>query len=95
MTGRIALIKSTLSTIPLYSMQPAKISQSICEDLDRRIRKFLWKWALDEHGIKLVSWDMITKPPSCGGLGIRSMRQANAAFMAKLGWRLLNEPQSL
>lgn len=42
-----------------------------------------------------MQWhDVITKPKKEGGLGIRSMRQAKSAFLAKLGWRLLAEPQS-
>lgn len=43
----------------------------------------------------LVAWENVTKPKKEGGLGIRSMRQSNSAFMAKLGWRVLSEPQSL
>lgn len=43
----------------------------------------------------MVSWAQITKAKREGGLGIRETRQAKAAFIAKLGWRLLAEPNSL
>lgn len=49
----------------------------------------------DQRRIHLASWSTITKDKKDGGLGIRSMRQANAAFLTKLGWRVLAEPDSL
>ncbi|XP_074267339.1 uncharacterized protein LOC141590668 [Silene latifolia] len=36
-----------------------------------------------------------SRPKNAGGLGIRSARQSNAAFLTKLGWRVLTEPSSL
>lgn len=43
----------------------------------------------------LLSGDKIAKPKINGSLGIRSMRQSNAATLAKIGWRMMLEPQSL
>jgi len=42
-----------------------------------------------------ISWENATKPKEAGGLGLRSMRQANAAFQTKLDWRLMKEKESL
>ncbi|XP_074304974.1 uncharacterized protein LOC141639890 [Silene latifolia] len=57
--------------------------------------RFLWGGDQDNQALSLVSWDMVTKEKDNGGLGLRSMRQVNTAFMAKLGWRLLSEPNAL
>ncbi|KAL9228137.1 hypothetical protein vseg_003749 [Gypsophila vaccaria] len=38
---------------------------------------------------------MVTEEKKERGLGLRSMRQVNVAFMAKLGWRMLSEPNPL
>lgn len=38
---------------------------------------------------------MITKPRVEGGLGIRPMRLTNDALLAKLGWHLLQLPDTL
>lgn len=46
----------------------------------------------DDH---LISWENLQKPMSKGGLGINSTRQLNAAFLTKLGWRMISEPESL
>jgi len=43
----------------------------------------------------LVAWDVVTKEKAQGGLGLRSMRQLNSAYLMKLGWRLTAEPSTL
>ena len=43
----------------------------------------------------LVAWNVVTKENAQGGLGIRSMRHLNLAYLMKLGWRLQAEPSAL
>ncbi|CAL1397034.1 unnamed protein product [Linum trigynum] len=43
----------------------------------------------------LVAWDKMTQPKLQGGAGLRSLKQANLAMLAKSGWRLLKEKDSL
>ena len=95
MAGRATLIQSTLSSIPYYSMQSSKLPRSTCDDIDRRNKSFLWGALEGERKVHLVSWDNVNKSKREGGLGIKSMRQVNSAFLAKLGWRVLAEPTSL
>lgn len=76
-------------------MQTALLPRSVCDELDRKCRGFLWGSNQEKKKIHLVKWEGVTKPKCCGGLGIRSARQANAAFLTKLGWRVINEPSSL
>ena len=42
LVGRITMIKSTITAIPAYAMQSARLPHSVCDDLDKRIRRFLW-----------------------------------------------------
>ena len=95
MAGRATLIQSTLGSIPMYSMQSTKLPRSTCDDIDRRCRSFLWGSSEGVRKPHLVAWENVTKTKKEGGLGLKSMRQVNSAFLAKLGWRLLAEPQSL
>ena len=95
MAGRATLIQSTLSTIPYYTMQSTKLPRSTCDEIDRRNKEFLWGELEGERKVHLVSWENVNKPKQEGGLGIKSTRQVNAAFLAKLVWRLLAEPKSL
>ena len=93
--GRVTLIQSTLSSIPYFAMQTAKLPRSLCDELDRKVRRFLWGGNTEQRKVHKVCWDVVTKNKDCGGLGIRSMRQVNTAFMMKLGWRLITKQGSL
>lgn len=95
MAGRATLVQSSLSSMSYYAMQKTKLPRSTCGNIDRISRHFL-SGGDDEHRkTHLVSWDKVTKAKADGGLGIRSMCQANAAFLMKFGWRLLAEKDSL
>lgn len=37
----------------------------------------------DKRTMHLISWETLQKPRDQGGVGFRSARQANAAFMTK------------
>lgn len=95
LAGRITLAKSTISTMACYSMQTAKIPRSICEDIDKKTRRFIWGGSDDKRGVHLISWETLQKPTLQGGIRVRSAKQANAAFLTKLGWRVLSEPDKL
>ena len=93
--GRVTLAQSSLCSTPSYVMQSTKLPRSICGSIDRKIRGFVWGDTSEKKRVHPVAWECVTKPKDAGGLGLRSMRQANAAFLAKLGWRVLTEPQTL
>ncbi|XP_038687586.1 uncharacterized protein LOC119986972 [Tripterygium wilfordii] len=93
--GRITLAKSVLTTIPIYVMQTALLPKETCLHIERLVRRFLWGGSEDKRPVSLVSWEQVTRPIEMGGLGIRKLEQTNHAFMAKVGWRLLNEKQNL
>jgi hypothetical protein len=83
--GRLTLAKSVLNAIPTYYMQISWIPQSICNQLDKMTRKFIWK-GTNGKGVHLVGWDKITQPKSLGGFGVRVARNANTALLGKLVW---------
>jgi len=94
LAGRATLIQSTLSAIPSYTMQTARLPRSICDEIDRKVRCFLWGGTNNVRKIHLANWNSVTKPKELGGLGLRAMRSLNSAQLAKLGWRLCNETES-
>lgn len=89
------MANSTASTLACYSMQSAKIPKTICDDLDKKVRRFIWGGNEDKRAIHLISWDKLQQPKQQGGIGVRFARQSNAAFLTKLGWRVLTEPDAL
>lgn len=42
-----------------------------------------------------VSWDRMATPKCVGGLGFKELESFNDALLAKLGWRILNNPEAL
>ena len=95
LAGRATLIQSSLNSIPYYTMQSTKLPRSTCDEIDRKNKSFLWGALEGERKVHLVAWENVNKSKREGGLGIKSMRQVNAAFLAKLGWRVLAEPTAL
>lgn len=68
LAGRVTLAKSTLSTIACYSMQTAKIPRTVCDDIDKRTRRFLWGGTEERRGMHLLSWEALQKPKEHGGI---------------------------
>lgn len=90
LAGRAVLAKSSLCSIPYFSMQTTLLLAGLCDEIDRKIRGFIW--GTNTH---LIKWETITKAKSDGGLGIRKSREMNVAFFAKIAWRLNKDKESL
>ena len=56
LAGRITMIKSTITAIPAYVMQSARLPRSVCDGLDKRIWRFLWGGTVMERKPHLVAW---------------------------------------
>lgn len=95
LAGRQVLAQSVLSTIPFYVMQSAMLPLGVCNKIDKMIRQFIWGGSNTSRACSLVKWDRVIQPKSKGGLGIRSAKDMNIAFMTKLGWRMMKEDNSL
>lgn len=94
LAGRITLIMLAICAIPAYMMQTAKIPRSICDDIDRKIKRFLWGGTGLERRMHLALWALITQPLASGRLGIHAMRPLNATLLMKIGWQLITDPEA-
>ncbi|KAL6125591.1 hypothetical protein ACLB2K_073647 [Fragaria x ananassa] len=88
MAGRLTLIQSVTSSIPIYAMQTAKLPVHTCERLDRLNRNFLWGDSDQKKKVHLTNWDMVCRPKCFGGLGIKRSADMNRAMLAKASWRM-------
>ena len=76
-------------------MQCYKLPNKITEQLDRVNRDFFWKNSSSAKGLPLVAWDKICRPKKLGGLVLRKSASVNTAFLAKLAWKVLTQPENL
>ncbi|KAM6543702.1 hypothetical protein CsatB_008149 [Cannabis sativa] len=93
--GRATLIKSVGLALPIYSMHTTKLSKKLASRIDGMMRDFWWGCEQGNRGICLKAWDQLCLPESRGGLGFRKTVEMNQALLAKWGWALLTEEQSM
>jgi hypothetical protein len=63
-----------------------------CKKMHYPIANYWWGSSADNRHIHWLSWDRLTYPKALGGMGFRDMRNFN---LAKQGWRLMTNPDSL
>lgn len=85
LAGRVTLTQAVLATIPYYTMQTTNLPKTVCEAIDKKIRKFIWGSKDGMQKAHLTKWDTITCSKMDGGLGIRKAKDMNNAFLTKLG----------
>ncbi|CAL1367787.1 unnamed protein product [Linum trigynum] len=95
LAGRVTLAKAVLEAIPLYAMQTTLLPASVCDTIDRKIRWFVWGSQVGKRKVHLISWETICKPKNQGGLGLRTAKSLNLAYMVKLAWHVLNNEKDL
>lgn len=93
--GRLILVKSVLSAIPIHYMQAIKIPKWVFNHIDRIRRNFLWKGHLPCKPINcLVNWERTCALREEGGLGIIRLQTQNDALLTKWIWILQYRPLS-
>jgi len=93
--GKEVLIKAVIQAIPMYAMQCFEIPFALCEEMERKCKNFWWGQTCDKQKVALISWFSMRKPKKEGGLGFRSFRCFNLALLAKQGWRITQQQESL
>ncbi|KAL4312751.1 hypothetical protein GQ457_01G025880 [Hibiscus cannabinus] len=92
--GRVTLIKSVLSSLPIYYLSLFRIPKAVNISLSKLIARFLWG-STDKKVIHWVRWEQLCLPLECGGLGLVDFNVRNKALLNKWLWRFGLEPNSL
>jgi len=95
LAGRICLIKSVFTSLPLFYLSFFKAPEAVCDRIISIQRRFLWGWGREKRTIPWVSWENLCKPKDEGGLGIKNVRYFNRALLAKWKWRLMGEEKGM
>jgi hypothetical protein len=79
--GKLTLIKSILSSLPIYQASFLLAPKAIMSQITKMIRDFLWRGGKGNHKkYHLVNWDTVKCPHSDGGLQVRDPELANLAL---------------
>ena len=93
--GRTALIRSTLSNLPIYLMFVFQLPRAIRMRLEYIQRDFLWSGGTLEQKPHLVRWSIVFLDKRKGRLGVKSLGTLNRALLGKWSWHFANERKAL
>ncbi|PNX55279.1 hypothetical protein L195_g048906, partial [Trifolium pratense] len=93
--GKEIMIKSVLQAIPSYVMSVFHIADTTVNDIEKMLNSFWWGGDTNNKGIRWLSWERMTCPKSEGGLGFRDFKAFNMAMIAKEGWHIMMNPNTL
>lgn len=93
--GRNVVTKHVLSSLVVYHMSYFPFPKKITSKIDSIQRTFWWSKKNPRKAVYFRSWGDIGKSKLNGGLGIRNSFAVNRVLIAKLGWRLLKNPNQL
>jgi len=77
LAGRVFLIKSVFTALPLFYLSFFKAPVSVCNKITSIQRRFLWAWGSDHNCISWVKWENVYKPMEEKGLGIKDIKKFN------------------
>jgi hypothetical protein len=86
-TGRLVLVKSVLTAVPVHVMIAWDLPIWVIKAIDKRRRGFLWKGQEKADGGNcLVSWEQVQWPLCFGGLGVHNLERMGYALRIRWLW---------
>lgn len=93
--GCLTLIKSVLTSVPVYYMSTTLLPTRIINRVNALTRNFFWGKVEGQKYMCLIAWNKMCRPTKEGGLGIRDMRCFNETLLLKIVWQFASQADKL
>lgn len=91
--GRLVLINSVLTSLPMFLLSFFEIPVGVRKRLDFYRSRFFWQNDEARKKYRLARWDIICSPKDQGGLGIENLEVKNKCLLSKWLYRLSTESE--
>lgn len=88
--GRLVLLNSVLSSLPMFMLSFFEIPRGVLQRLDYYRSSFFWSSDSQKKKYRLTKWDYICRPKDQGGLGVLNLDIMNRCLLSKWLFKLLN-----
>lgn len=85
--GRLTLLMSCLSSIPIYCMSMYLLPKTVIKRMDKTRKRFMWQGGSMKKKYHLVKWTKLCLPKQKGGLGVHDLRKMNLSLLSKWWWK--------
>jgi hypothetical protein len=89
--GRLVLINSVLSSLPMFMLSFFEIPKDVLEKLITLGQDFFGRMIVRRKKYRLTKWDIVCQPKDQGGLGIQNLEIQNQCLLSKWFFKLINE----
>jgi hypothetical protein len=83
------LIKSVLSSLPMYMTSFFSLPKGVLKKLDYFRSRFFWQGNENKRKYRLAKWNILCQPQDQGGLGILDLNMINTTLLSKWLYKLL------
>ncbi|CAN1322853.1 Uncharacterized mitochondrial protein AtMg00310 [Linum perenne] len=93
--GRETLVKAVLQAVPVYIFSCFLLPNKTLKKMDGIVGRFWWAGDGERRSIHWLSKETLQQSKRSGGLGFKIFEDFNCSFLAKMGWRILTQPEAL